>query len=111
MHAAIVRLASGGRVPIEGVLAQNSGGLKRWADAYKRFAIKGGQSLELHKQRLGRQTCVFTGSEYRNWVWERPRYTVCVSKRGVEFNVPPDSLVGYAWELWREYLRALGFQK
>jgi hypothetical protein len=75
-----------------------------------RFAQLGGQSLELHKQRLGRQTCVWTGSEYRNWVWERPRWTVMVSKRGVEFNVPPDSLVSAAWALWREYLKVMGLQ-
>ena len=108
MNSALIKLQSGMRVPIENIVCQSAGGAKRWSQAYMRFAQRGGQSLELHKEKLGKQTCVFTGSEYRHWVWERPRWTVLVSKRGVELNVNPELLIEDAWELWRDYLRKLG---
>ena len=108
MHPAVARLQSGSRIPIENIVCQTHAGVHRWAKSYMKFAQLGGQSLELHKQRLGRQDCTWTGSEYRHWVWEAPRWTVTVSKRGVEFNVPPDVSIRTAWELWREYLKKVG---
>lgn len=45
---------------------------------------------------------------FRNWIWIREKWTVLVSKRGVEFSISPDTPVEEAWSLWREYLRALG---
>ena len=109
MNPAIARLQSGSRIPIENIVCQSATGITRWRNAYMRFASKGGQSKQLHFDKLGKQTCIFKG-EYRNWVWERPRWTVSVSKRGVEFNVPPDCLVRDAWALWQEYLGMLGLQ-
>jgi hypothetical protein len=107
LNPAIARLQSGSRIPIENIVCQSATGCTRWRNAYMRFAHKGGQSKQLHFDKLGKQTCIYKG-EYRNWVWERPLWTVCVSKRGVEFDVPADSLVSAAWALWRDYLNALG---
>ena len=107
MHATLYELEIGIRVPIENIVCQTSGGSKRWVEAYRRFAKAGGQSVALHKQKLGRQDCVFTG-EFRNWAWGRDRWTVLVSKRGVELSIPRETSMQMAWKLWRDYLQTLG---
>lgn len=108
MHPSIVRLQTGQRTPIENIVCQTSAGSKRWVEAYRKFARAGGQSVQLHKDKLGRQTSTFNSSEFRNWVWEQPQWTVCVSRRGVEFDVPYTMKPREAWQLWRSYLRMLG---
>jgi hypothetical protein len=107
MHPAILKLM-GERVTIEEIVCRSSAGMKRWVKSYREFARLGGQSKKLHLEKLGRQTCTFTGSEYRNWVWEFPSFTVLVSKRGVEFDVPRRTKVKAAWDFWRQYQKLLG---
>ena len=110
MHPAHVQLLNGERVPIENIVCQTPGGRKRWVESYMRFARSGGQSLDLHKEKLGKQAFTFRGSEYRNWVWEGKDWVVCVSKRGVELNVCPKMSMQNAWKTWREYLQTLGLR-
>lgn len=107
MHPVIKAFDDGLWTPIENVVGQTNGGMRRWVDSYRQFAKLGGQSLQLHKDKLGTQDCTFT-SEFRNWVWARDKWVVLVSKRGVEFNVHPDTSIKEAWELWRTYLRTIG---
>jgi hypothetical protein len=47
--------------------------------------------VTLHKAKLGSQARCWYGSEFRQWVWERPGCRIYVSnKQGVSFEVLPD---------------------
>tara|TARA_R110002096_G_scaffold174566_1_gene350342 strand:- start:2090 stop:2401 length:312 start_codon:yes stop_codon:yes gene_type:complete len=67
----------------------------------------GWKCVELHKQKLGPHTRIFTG-EFRFWVWEDLDYdwTVLVSnKKGVCFEVATDlskDQARVAWDHYRE---------
>lgn len=106
-HPIIQAFENGLWTPIENVVGQTNEGMRRWADSYRWFARLGGQSVQLHKDKLGRQDLTVS-FEFRNWVWARDGWVVMVSKRGVEFDVHPDTSPKEAWELWRTYLRAIG---
>jgi hypothetical protein len=106
-HPVIKAFEDGLLTPIENVVGQTNFGMRQWSDSYRQFAKLGGQSLQLHKDKLGRQDHTVSW-EFRNWIWIREKWTVLVSKRGVEFSISPDTPVEEAWSLWREYLRALG---
>ena len=81
-----------------------------YACSYRKFEIQGGSSKQLHKAKLGNQTCTWQGSEFRFWVWDFPEYRVMVSHRGVEFEVDSKCSVRKAWKFWREYCERLGIQ-
>lgn len=106
-HPVIQAFEDGLLVPIENIVWQTCEEGHRWVKSYMRFAELGGQSLQLHKEKLGRQDCTITW-EFRNWIWVREKWTVLVSKRGVEFDIAPNTPTEEAWNLWHEYQRALG---
>jgi hypothetical protein len=99
------------RIPIEQIIL-NEGDPDRWVDAYRRYALKAGDTFQIklarHKARFGRQTKTVLGSEYRLWIWERPHYTITLSKRGTEISIAPWRGLSEAWDAWREYLRDYG---
>lgn len=99
------------RIPIEQIIF-NEGDADRWVDAYMRYALKAGDTFQIklkrHVERFGRQTRVMQGSEHRLWIWERPHYTITLSKRGTEISVSQYYGLAKAWETWREYLRDYG---
>ena len=95
--------------PIENIF-QDAEKLHKFVYSYRSFVTQGGDSKQLHKAKLGEQTCTWLGAEFRFWVWEFPEYRVMVSKRGLEFDVAPNCSAKKAWELWRGYCESLGIK-
>lgn len=95
-------------IPVENILARE-GDSGKWAKAYLELSMRLGNftnKLYWHKRFLGEQTATHSG-EFRWWIWERENWTVCVSGRGIEFDVLSDISAAEAWRYFKEYLEAI----
>ena len=106
------RLSRSSLIPIEQIIAAE-GSLKRWSQAYLRYASRiGGDfalKLALHREKFGQETRVERGSEHYLHVWERQGYVVVLSKRGTDILIPEFvECLTNAWGAWRKYQKDLG---
>lgn len=88
--------------------------LTSWAEDYRISMLqlneKRGKSslIAYHKEKLGKQSRTRINSDgNRVWIWETGSYTVFVSKRGIEFEVPEMAtphLAKRAWEIYKQQM-------
>jgi hypothetical protein len=82
--------------------------LRESIDLYAKLRETGKTLVAVHKERFGRQSYTFTGSEFRFWVWERDGYRVYVSNhKGICLEVPPETTPDEAIQLWHRYRDAI----
>ncbi len=64
--------------------------------------------VEFHKTKLGKQTKIFTGSEFRFYVWSKKNWTVYVNnEKGICFEVPAASSKQEATDAWNSYIQKM----
>ena len=80
--------------------------------AVLRSVEESGMSLvNLHKERLGKQSRTVTENRARYWVWEDEAWAVKVSnKKGIRFELVSGTPVGEARIAWRSYLTKIQTQ-
>jgi hypothetical protein len=78
--------------------------LRESINLYAKLREAGKTLVAIHKERFGRQSYTFTGSEFRFWVWERDGYRVYVNNRkGICLEVQPETTPDEALRLWHRY--------
>lgn len=60
-------------------------------------------SIQLNKNKLGKQKYYLVAGFVRCWVWEGENWRIYVSKRGTSFEVLQHLSIDEAWIAWQEY--------